>query len=250
MKSIFHLQKNFVLILFVLFLYHDLCAEGIAKSELVAFRGEQSELRNQKRMSVGGFGIRELSWFQLGYNLGGKFALSFLFHQRQRADRFDLDRIGSQSNAVAFSLQNREAVQNQYSIALEWFPFSIPYFLSIGLGQEFYFQRDRKNEFWVYEDGSSNGKTWSYSISNKRAYLAPGAGIRYVFPTGLFLYGGFSVLLFMNSSAHVQRENIGFYNQTPDLTILERIWKDGKEKELDRANGIGIQLFLSIGISI
>ncbi|TGM60131.1 hypothetical protein [Leptospira adleri] len=211
--------------------------------------GHQNERRVQKRFYVGGFGIKELSWFQSGYNLSERFSVSFLAHQRHRADHFDLDRTGYQSGAAAFSLQNKDFTQNQYQISLEWFPFTIPYYFSIGIGQEFYFQRDRKNEIVVYSDGSADSKTWQYSISNKRAYLAPGAGLRYVFSSGIFLNGGFSVLLFTNSSAHIQREEIGFYNLKPDPAILERIWKDGKEKELDRAKGIGIQLFLSAGIS-
>ncbi|MBM9578600.1 hypothetical protein JWG45_15745 [Leptospira sp. 201903070] len=211
--------------------------------------GNQNDLRTQKTFYIGGFGINELSWFQAGYNLGERFSVSFLAHQRRRADHFDLDQTGYQPGAVAFSLQNKDFVQNQYSIALEWFPFTIPYYFSVGVGQEFYFQRDRKSEFWVYSDASVDGKTWQYSISNKRTFLAPGAGLRYVFSSGIFLNGGFSVLLFANNSAHVQREEIGFFNQKPDPATLERIWKDGKEKELDRAKGIGIQLFLSAGIS-
>lgn len=218
-------------------------------SELALIADSQRELRNQKRYYLGGFGINELSWFQAGYNLGERFSISFLAHQRHKADHFDLDRTGYHSGAVAFSLQNKDFTQNQYTIALEWFPFTIPYYFSVGVGQEFYFQRDRKSEFTVYSDGSADGKTWQYSISNKRAYVAPGAGLRYVFSSGIFLNGGFSVLLFTNSSAHIQREEISFYNIKPDPAILERIWRDGKEKELDRAKGMGVQLFLSAGIS-
>ncbi|TGK26302.1 hypothetical protein EHQ05_11115 [Leptospira yasudae] len=240
----------FLLCIQILFFQAETLRAEPNDSELSAIAGSQRERRNEKRFYIGGFGIKELSWFQVGYNLNERFSISLLAHQRFRADHFDLDRTGYQPSAAAFSLQNKEYTLNQYTIAFEWFPFSIPYYLSLGVGQEFYFQRDRKNEFWVYTDGSADGKSWTYSISNKRAYAAPGAGIRYVFSSGIFLNGGFNVLLFANNSAHVQREDISFYNQKPDPAILERIWKDGKEQEHDRARGIGVQLFLSVGISL
>ncbi|RHX83335.1 hypothetical protein [Leptospira stimsonii] len=235
--------------LVLLFATMSLYSEEFSSLDSSSKIGNQNERRLQKRYYLGGFGINELSWFQAGYNLGERFSISFLAHQRHKADHFDLDRTGYHSGAVAFSLQNKDFTQNQYTIALEWFPFTIPYYFSVGVGQEFYFQRDRKSEFTVYSDGSADGKTWQYSISNKRAYVAPGAGLRYVFSSGIFLNGGFSVLLFANSSAHIQREEISFYNIKPDPAILERIWRDGKEKELDRAKGMGVQLFLSAGIS-
>lgn len=240
----------FILVGFVLSLcITSLRSEESSSSNISNKIGNQNERRVQKRFYIGAFGIKELSWFQFGYNLTERFSVSFLAHQRHRADHFDLDRTGYQSGAASFSLQNKDFTQNQYTISLEWFPFTIPYYFSLGIGQEFYFQRDRKNEIIVYSDGSADSKTWQYSISNKRAYVAPGAGLRYVFSSGIFLNGGFSVLLFTNSSAHIQREEISFYNLKPDPAILERIWRDGKEKELDRAKGIGIQLFLSAGIS-
>ncbi|AOP33048.1 hypothetical protein A0128_03730 [Leptospira tipperaryensis] len=238
-----------VILLFLASFPGLLRSEESGPSDLSSTIGNQNERRAQKRFYVGGFGINELSWLQAGYNLSGRFSISFLAHQRHRADHFDLDRTAYHTGAVAFSLQNKDFTQNQYTIALEWFPFTIPYYFSIGVGQEFYFQRDRKSEFWVYSDGSAEGRTWQYSISNKRAFVAPGAGLRYVFSSGIFLNGGFNVLMFTNSSAHIQREDLSFYNQKPDPATLERIWKDGKEKELDRAKGIGIQLFLSAGIS-
>ncbi|TGK20270.1 hypothetical protein [Leptospira kmetyi] len=250
MKYFVLIPRFLFVIGFLVSVFHSSLNAEPNDSELSLIADSQKELRNRKRFYLGGFGINELSWFQTGYNINEKFSVSFLAHQRHRADHFDLDRTGYQPGAVAFSLQNKEYTQNQYTIALEWFPFSIPYYLSFGVGQEFYFQRDRKNEFWVYSDGSADGKSWSYSISNKRAFVSPGAGIRYMFSSGIFLNGGFNVLLFTNSSAHVQRESVLFYNQKPDPAILERIWKDGKDQELDRAKGIGVQLFLSAGISI
>ncbi|TGK45082.1 hypothetical protein EHQ12_00700 [Leptospira gomenensis] len=210
----------------------------------------QPELRERKRIYLGGFGIRELSWFQVGYNLSPRFSLSFSFHQRHKANHFDLDRTGFPPGGTSFSLRNLDFTLNQYTIALEWFPFSNPYFLSVGLGQESYFQRDTKNEFSVYSDGSADGRAWTYSIDNRRFFLAPGAGLRYVFSSGLYLNGGFSVLFFLNDSGRVHRENFAFYGQRPDPVVSERLWKDGKEQERDRARGIGVQLFLSAGISI
>lgn len=241
---VFSFLRTFFFIFAILFALHTLGATPSISSDEI-----QPDLRERKRIYVGGFGIRELSWFQAGYNLSPRFSLSFLFHQRHKANHFDLDRTGFQPGGAAFSLQNLDFILNQYTIALEWFPFSNPYFLSVGLGQEYYFQRDTKNEFSVYSDGSANGRSWTYSIDNRRFFVAPGAGLRYVFSSGLFLNGGFSVLLFMNDSGRVHRENLAFYGQRPDPAILERLWKDGKEQERDRARGIGVQLFVSAGIS-
>lgn len=216
----------------------------------------QGDLRESKRIFIGGFVSEvkgyEFSWFQFGYNFNRALSLSFLYFRRSSVNHFDLDLSGASAYQVSYSLENRDFSQDQIGLALDWFPFNYHHYFTLGLGQEIYNQKDKKQEFQANSnrDWDISGKMWSYSIYNRRDYVSIGTGERLITSSGIFINCAVYGLFFLNNSPRIRRELPLFYNQVPDSAALKKISDDPGSQESKRNESVELSVFISIGISI